>query len=833
MDVLRQFICFFLLAMSLNLQAQERTIHGKVTDAKTKLPLASCSIYTLNSGNGVISDENGKYTITIDERTDSIAISMIGYSSLSRHVSKAPDQEIDFDAQSISSTMSAVVVEIKTKYNRAQRLVKKVIKNKDQNDVFSNKSYQSEVYDKIEVEFKNIPKQLENNRLLKPLAFALRNMDTTQDHQKALPLYLSESNANFYYSRNPEKERYDYTALKSSGIGNKTVLAYIDGLYKKLNIYDNNIKLVDVNFISPVAENALSFYNYHILDTLVFENRRCIQVEFDPIQFGSNTFKGYMWIVDTSFAIKSLVMHMDKNANINFVNKFEISETFKGGKDVRFLPDKNILYIDLSIPELKKSGVIVKKTTIYKNAILNNPMIDSAFTKKPTDITQVSRDTADWANKRFEPLSKSENSVYLLMDTLNKMPIAITYGKIISAITTGYYTTGPVDIGNLYSIYTNNHVEGNRFTFGLETNSRFNGNLQLSGYAGLSTRDKQFRYMFSSEFVLSRKQWSTLTLTYRSDISGTYGHQNELDQNSIFASFLRRVNYSVIRLLNIKDADISYEKFWNNGFGISGDVKHRILTPFFNVYYTYNGFQPYILTKPGVNNDYIVNEATVSLRYSHRERFISQHYTRGSLGSNYPIVVLSYTKGIKINTGMLKSDFSYSKWNLNIQHDFTDGRIGQLSYTIDAGLTNGVLPVVLLDVQKGNDTYYYNQYAFNNMNRYEFATDKYASLSVQQSFGSFPFKYFPLLKRLKWRSLATFKGVIGDMSEANKVANGYYDSSINYHFTIPNKQPYIEVGAGIDNIFHLIRIDAVWRLNYLNNPGISRFGIKGSIELKF
>jgi hypothetical protein len=71
------------------------------------------------------------------------------------------------------------------------------------------------------------------------------------------------------------------------------------------------------------------------------------------------------------------------------------------------------------------------------------------------------------------------------------------------------------------------------------------------------------------------------------------------------------------------------------------------------------------------------------------------------------------------------------------------------------------------------------------------------------------------------------------MSEANKIANGYYDPIINYHFTIPDRKPYMEIGFGINNIFHLIRIDAVWRLNYLENPNISKFGIKGSIELQF
>ncbi len=71
------------------------------------------------------------------------------------------------------------------------------------------------------------------------------------------------------------------------------------------------------------------------------------------------------------------------------------------------------------------------------------------------------------------------------------------------------------------------------------------------------------------------------------------------------------------------------------------------------------------------------------------------------------------------------------------------------------------------------------------------------------------------------------------MSEANRIANHYYDNTIDYHFTVPDKIPYIEVGAGIENIFRLLRIDAVWRLNYQHNPNIVKFGIKGSIQFKF
>lgn len=826
-------MCVLLFAICGTTYAQERLISGTVTDSKTGLPLFSCSVYALNSGNGVITDEKGRYTLTISDKTDSIAISMIGYKTVEKAVKNISEQEINFKAEPSANEMAAVVIAIKSKYTKAQRLILKAIKNKPINDAFNNKTFQCEVYDKMEVDLKNLPEKLQKNRLMRPLAFAFNNQDTTIDNDKLLPVFISETNANYYYRKSPERDRYDYTAIKSSGFDNKSILTFVDGLYKKIDIYSNNIRLVDVNFISPIADNALTFYDYHILDTVYFGSHRCIQVQFSPAHFGSNTFNGYLWIADTSFAIKSVVMHMDKNANVNFVKKFEISQFFEDENQPKFLPQKTVLYMDLIVPLKKQTGVVAKKTTIYRDIILNDNSIDTAFDKKFIPISAYASDSAKKNPiQRFEPLSKTERSVYALMDTLTKIPAVVTYAKIVSALSTGYYTTGHIDLGDIYYIYTNNIVEGNRFTFGLKTNYRFNSRIQLKGYAGYAMRDQQFRYLLGSVFVLNPRKWSTLTLEYSSDITGTYNHSDELDENSIFAAFLRRVKYSQSRLINSKYADVNYLKFLSNDWAIEADVNHNVLTPFFNVYYTYGDFKPYT-DSLSESNHYTVNDATISLRWSHKERYITQHYRRGSLGGYYPIITLSYTKGVKVNNGALKSDFNFSKWNLYLEHNFPDGRIGQLSYILDAGLTNGVLPIVFLNVLEGNDTYYYNKYAFNNMNRFEFVTDKYISLSVQQSFGSFPFKYIPLMKRLKWRSLVTFKGVIGGMSQANKIANGYYDSTISYHFTVPDKEPYMETGVGIDNIFHALRIDGVWRLNYQHNPGVPKFGIKASAAFKF
>ena len=665
------FIIF--LVFTISVVAQQRIITGKVIDVKTKIPLSSCSVYAMLSGNGVITDEEGIYTLSVPDKTDSIAISMIGYAGVKMAISKELNQVINFNVVPAQGSMEEVTVSAKSKYTRAQRLVRLVIKNKPKHNIYLEDNFSSKVYDKVELDIKNIAERIAKSKLLKPLAFVLDHVDSTSDNQKYLPVYLSETIADFYYRSKPERERYDYTAIKSSGVDNTSILTYIDGLYKKINVYDNNIKLVDVNFVSPIADNALNAYKYYINDTMFIDGRQCIQVQFSQIQYGTNTFNGFMWIVDSTYEIKSMTMHMDKSASINFVNKFEITQNFELSGD-RYLPSKNILFIDLNIPAMKKMGVIAKKTTLFQNFSLNRKSLDTIFNKKINDLNSIKLVQTNpdyWKENRFEPLSKTEQFVYTLMDTITKIPAIIKYTKIADALASGYYTVGNIDVGNIYSIYTSNLVEGNRFNIGAKTNWRFNKNIQFKTYLGASTKDKQFRYFIGSLFVLDRQQWSVLKVRYSNDIASSYDRDDELDQNSIFASALRRVKISQTRLVNNREANIFYNKFFANGFGIVAEAKSSTLTPFFDVYYKYGNFQPYIITKPGVNKSYKTNQVSFTLRYAFKEKFITQHFRRGSLGSNYPIISLRYAKGLKVDNGFLKSDFDYDKWELDIDRLFS------------------------------------------------------------------------------------------------------------------------------------------------------------------
>ncbi|HYC29448.1 MAG TPA: carboxypeptidase-like regulatory domain-containing protein, partial [Chitinophagaceae bacterium] len=156
---------------------------------------------------------------------------------------------------------------------------------------------------------------------------------------------------------------------------------------------------------------------------------------------------------------------------------------------------------------------------------------------------------------------------------------------------------------------------------------------------------------------------------------------------------------------------------------------------------------------------------------------------------------------------------------------------GNIYFNVFGGKTFGTLPYMLLDVAPGNEIYYYNRYAFNMMNRYEFIHDKYAGFNVEHNFGNGIFRFIPLTRKLKFRQFWTAKGLWGSLNEENEKLN-----FVNGHpFKALNGKTYIELGTGVDNILKVFRVDFVWRVLPTPRPEKSseRFGVFGSFRLAF
>ena len=133
-----------------------------------------------------------------------------------------------------------------------------------------------------------------------------------------------------------------------------------------------------------------------------------------------------------------------------------------------------------------------------------------------------------------------------------------------------------------------------------------------------------------------------------------------------------------------------------------------------------------------------------------------------------------------------------------------------------------------MTIHGGNETYIYDIYAYNSMNYYEFASSEYASMSLSHHFDGFFFNKVPLMRKLKWREVVGGKAIIGRVQEKNN------DLLIFPSFlSILSAGPYLEASAGIENIFKIFRLDAVWRLTYLDMPRAIPFTIKGTLQFTF
>ena len=125
------------------------------------------------------------------------------------------------------------------------------------------------------------------------------------------------------------------------------------------------------------------------------------------------------------------------------------------------------------------------------------------------------------------------------------------------------------------------------------------------------------------------------------------------------------------------------------------------------------------------------------------------------------------------------------------------------------------------------------------MNFLEFVSDQYVSLDFHQYFNGYFFNKIPLLKKLKWREVATVKLLYGYISDNNNpdLHDDLFKLPIDQYgepqtFSLKRK-PYIEVSIGVTNIFKLIRVDLIKRLSFLENPHVDEYGIRVRAKFDF
>ena len=184
---------------------------------------------------------------------------------------------------------------------------------------------------------------------------------------------------------------------------------------------------------------------------------------------------------------------------------------------------------------------------------------------------------------------------------------------------------------------------------------------------------------------------------------------------------------------------------------------------------------------------------------------------------------------------ILNSKYDYQKFALNVSDKLRLGAFGNTKVAAEYGKIFGKVPYPLLEMHPGNETYFYDNTAYNLMNYFEFISDEYVTFSASHHFDGFLLNKVPLFRKLKWRSVVNAKGIVGKVSDKHEEILLFPFPGVNLE-----RKPYLEAGIGIENIFKIIRIDAIWRLTYRNHNiefkdevGVANFAIRGNFAFNF
>jgi hypothetical protein len=813
-------LVFLIFLLPETIQAQAQTvITGTVYDSLTNEPMPFVNIILPGTKAGAVSDIEGKYTVITTVHADSIRAQYIGYKPTTLPIKNGVKQNINIPLAKNSVALNEIVVYAGE--NPAHILLRKVWAKKPDNNKEKLDCYQYEAYNKLEFDLNNISEDFQKRKVMKPVNFIFDRIDSTNPTEKPhLPMFFSESVSDFYYRKDPKTKKEIIKGSKVSGVEDASISQFTGEMYQDVNIYDNNIILFGKHFVSPISTNGLLFYKYFLVDSMNIDGHWCYQVQFKPKRKQELLFVGNMWIADSSFAVKRLEMTITEDANLNYVTAFYVIQDYDNISGEWMLAKEKVV-ADFALTK-RQMGLYGRKTTSYRNVKVNQCMNDEFYTRTDNLIVEEGaekRDSAFWVAARHDTLSRSEQGIYDMVDSVQNLPIYRTWENIMITAYSGYKIIGPIEFGPWYKTVSGNQIEGLRFRLGGRTSNAFSKWVEFSGYAAYGTKDEEFKYNFGFKSFITKKPRQLVGVNYKNDYEILGQSNNAFTSDNLLASIFRRNPLN--NMTRVEQYEVWYERDWFTGFNMRLALVNRNM-------YALNDTAYYNVLPDGAYN-YLTSiqtsEVRANFRFAWDEKYVEGVFSRVSMGTRYPVVQVQYVAGLK---GVFNSDFTYHRVSINVDDRIRINPIGYTNYILEAGKIFGTVPYPLMILHPGNETYVYDWASFNMMNYYEFASDQYAMATLIHHFDGFFLNKIPLMRKLKWREVASFRMVYGSVSDSNR-------KSLVFPSTLYSldKGPYMEAGAGIENIFRFFRVDCFWRLSYLDNPRVKPVGVRISLQVLF
>lgn len=830
---MKRFLTLFLFFIFVLAHGQTK-VSGIVVDNKN-LPIPFASVIFKGTTEGTVTNEDGRFYIESQNDYNALIVSFTGYQDKEITLTKSVNYDFKVVLKETETLKEVVIYSGKTskKNNPALDILRKIWARKKKNGLYMFDQYQMEKYEKVEFDMNTIDSAFMKNKIFRGMEFIFNHVDTSKVTGKTyLPIFINEALSDVYGDNKMKKVKEILKANKNSGFSdNQQVIAFIKDLYADYNIYNNYLTFFDKSFTSPLSTTGIDVYNYILRDTAMVDGKWCYNIVFYPRRKNELTFKGDFWVNDTTFAIKNINMAVTKSANINWVKDIYIEQEFDVLNDSVFLLTKDYMMSDFALRKKESSrGVYGKRTTFFRNHQFNRPKPEEFYREQVNfvDPSVYQKTEEYWEQNRFEKLSKDEKGVYQMLDTLKTNRKFKRLTTLVEILGSGYVQIGNFDYGPIFSTVGYNQVEGVRLRTGGRTYFGPNDPWRIQAYTAYGFDDNKFKYGVSGKWMIDKKSRAIISGGNRRDIEqigASLTSTNDILGRSFASSGLFTTS-SNGKLTNINLTNFAFEVEPVKNLTFSAGMSYRTLESASDVFsLDYYKVLPTAQNPAGVVESEVKQaETNVQIEYTPGRKTVGFGVERNEVDSPYPRVFVNYSAGTK---GLFGSDFDYEKLQVYYRQPLIIGAIGRTNITTELGKTFGAVPLGLMSIVPGNQTYFTIDNTFSNLNFYEFVADQYATLQIDHHFNGKLFAYVPKLRKLNLREIVFVRGVYGEVSDESKKINA---SGLVYRAPNPG---YWEYGFGVGNIFKVFRIDFAWRGNYRDVPDAQNFTIKGEFGFYF
>ncbi len=850
----RTLLCLlfaFLTAVMAVAQQAVTSVEGVVLDSVSSKPLHNVSVILGESGRGTVTDEQGRFSVKSQSQFSSVSFSILGYQTQDVAIKQGRNNSLRIHLSPISIPLEEVLVQpSKEKYskknNPAVDFASSLIHYLSQSDASQPPFFSQQKYEKTTYAINNFYDFVRANPIVRQAPFLFEYVDTSDvTHAPILNLVIHERVSDSFSRKHPHAHSEVVRAVNRAGLegffDKENLQALSDEMLQEVDLFSNDIKLFDQQFVSPLSQHALSFYKYYLLDTLDIDGVRCIDLGFasyNPQSFG---FAGHLYVAvdDSAFFVKRARYTVPKDINLNHVSRMILRQDYmldSLGNHIKVYDD---VVAEFSIG--KHLPLLYARRSVHYSHFCYDTIPAHQFKahhRMPLSSDCYEQDTDYWLAHRPIPLSAQEEHIADITTRLQEIPLIKVVSKVAHTLSTGYIATHSIDkksrfdFGPFSTFISGNSIEAVRLKIGGTTTAQLHPQLFASGYVAYGFQDQKWKYAASLEYSFNRKRYSpleypihSLTAFYNYDLNFLSQRYMHTQRDNFVLSLRRGPDYNATYM---RSCGITYKQEFSGGFSLEVALRNerQESTP----------YMPFdVLLQDGTISSlpsFSQTMGEVVVQYHPAKKFYSSYGKRRTLDSDAINVSLRHIFAFKA----LGSQYDYQHTEFAISKRLRMSKWGYIDAIAKAGVVWNIVPYPLLIIPNANMSYTISPETYSLLSPMEFLYDKYVSCDITYYANGLLFNRIPFINKLALREVLSFRAVYGTISQQNYHPEQHGMFLFNPDWDIERmskKIPYMEMSVGIDNILSVLRIDYVFRLTYRDNVNANLWGLRVGLHLSF